>query len=46
MCFEERHFVEGNQASQPSLPLPPVKTGDTVRLKTKNGWKPATPLDQ
>ena len=22
--------------------LPPVKTGDTVRLKTKNGWKPAT----
>lgn len=22
--------------------LPPVKTGDTVRLKTKNDWKPAT----
>ena len=22
--------------------LPPVKTGDTVRLKTRNGWKRAT----
>ena len=22
--------------------LPPVKTGDAVRMKTKNGWKPAT----
>lgn len=22
--------------------LPPVTTGDTVQMKTKNGWKPAT----
>ena len=22
--------------------LPPLKDGDTVRMKTPNGWKPAT----
>ena len=39
--IQERHHNQSQHYNKTAKPLAPIKAGDTVRMKTKDGWMPA-----